>query len=68
MNVLAVDVGGNHVKILVTGQESSRRFDSGPTMIPDQMVAGVKKLAEDWSFDKALDRLPGPGPSWPSCV
>ena len=30
MNVLAVDVGGTHVKILATGQETPRKFVSGP--------------------------------------
>jgi polyphosphate glucokinase len=58
--VLVVDVGGNHVKILATGQETSRRFESGPTMTPDQMVAGVKKLAEGWSFDVVSIGYPGP--------
>jgi polyphosphate glucokinase len=31
MNVLAIDIGGTHVKILATGQDESRRFVSGPT-------------------------------------
>lgn len=60
MKVLVVDVGGNHVKILATGQEASRRFESGPTMTPDQMVAGVKKLAKGWSFDVVSIGYPGP--------
>jgi polyphosphate glucokinase len=60
MNVLVVDIGGNHVKILATGQETSRRFESGPTMTPEQMVAGVKKLAEGWSFDVISIGYPGP--------
>jgi hexokinase len=35
--VLAVDVGGNHVKFLLTGQENPRKFDSGPSMTPEEM-------------------------------
>ena len=45
MNVLVIDIGGNNVKILATGQNESRKFPSGPTLTPKQMVAGVKKLA-----------------------
>jgi polyphosphate glucokinase len=30
MNVLVVDVGGTHVKILATGQDEAREFASGP--------------------------------------
>ena len=47
MNVLVVDIGGAHVKILATGQKQSREFPSGPKMTPRKMVAGVKKLAKD---------------------
>ena len=32
MNVLVVDVGGTNVKILATGQESARKFPSGPAL------------------------------------
>ena len=39
MNVLVVDVGGTHVKILATGQKQSREFPSGPTLSAKQMVA-----------------------------
>jgi len=28
MNVLAVEIGGNHVKVLVSGQSEARKFDS----------------------------------------
>jgi len=60
MNVLVVDVGGNHVKILATGQKQSREFPSGPTLTAKQMVAGVKKLAGDWKYDAVSIGYPGP--------
>jgi polyphosphate glucokinase len=60
MNVLVVDVGGTHVKILVTGQKQFRKFPSGPTLTPKQMVAGVKKLAGDWKYDAVSIGYPGP--------
>ena len=34
MNVLVIDVGGTHVKILATGQDEPREFVSGPTLTP----------------------------------
>jgi len=59
MKVLVVDVGGNHVKILATGQKQSREFPSGPTLTAKQMVAGVKKLAADWKYDAVSIGYPG---------
>jgi polyphosphate glucokinase len=59
MNVLVVDVGGTNVKILATGQKESRRFPSGPTMTPRQMVSGVKQLAADWQYDVVSLGYPG---------
>jgi polyphosphate glucokinase len=59
MNVLVVDVGGTHVKILATGQKQSREFPSGPTLTARQMVGGVKKLASDWKYDAVSIGYPG---------
>ena len=60
MKVLAVDVGGTHVKILATGQDESREFPSGPTLTPRQMVAAVKKLAGNWKYEAVAMGYPGP--------
>jgi polyphosphate glucokinase len=60
MNVLAVDVGGTHVKILATGQKERREFPSGPTMTAKQMVDRVKALANDWKYDHVTMGYPGP--------
>lgn len=60
MNVLAVDVGGTHVKILASGQEKRREFPSGPTLTAQQMVRGVKELAGDWKYDAVSIGYPGP--------
>jgi polyphosphate glucokinase len=60
MNVLVVDVGGTHVKILATGQDESREFTSGPELTARQMVAGVRKLARGWKFDVVSIGYPGP--------
>src|SRR5262245_50465629 len=60
MNVLVVDVGGTHVKILATGQDERRRFVSGPKLTPDRMVAAINKLAQDWHYDVVSMGYPGP--------
>jgi len=60
MNVLAVDIGGTHVKILATGQTEPRKFLSGPTLTAHRMVAEVKHLAADWKYDAVAMGYPGP--------
>jgi polyphosphate glucokinase len=60
MNVLVIDIGGTNVKILATGQETPRKFPSGPTLSPGQMVAGVKEAAADWLYDVVSIGYPGP--------
>jgi polyphosphate glucokinase len=60
MKVLVVDVGGTHVKVLVSGQKEPRKFDSGPALVPASMVLGVQKLSSDWSYDAVSIGYPGP--------
>ncbi len=60
MNVLSIDIGGTSVKMLVTGETERRRFESGPTMTPQLMVDGVKKLTADWKYDVVSIGYPGP--------
>jgi polyphosphate glucokinase len=58
--VLAIDIGGTHVKILATGQSTKREVASGPTMTAQQMVDEVKKLADGWDYDVISIGYPGP--------
>jgi polyphosphate glucokinase len=60
MNVLVIDIGGTHVKILATGQNEPRRFPSGPQLTAGQMVSEVKKLAGGWKYDAVSIGYPGP--------
>jgi len=60
MKILAIDVGGSHVKILATGHKQEREIVSGPKMTARQMVSDVKKLAKDWSYDVVSVGFPGP--------
>src|SRR5215469_11834697 len=60
MNVLVIDVGGTHVKVLLSGECEPRKFESGPTLTAKEMVAGVKKIAVDWKYDAVSIGFPGP--------
>ncbi len=60
MKVLVVDIGGTHVKILVSSQEIPREFESGPTLTPQRMVTEVHKLAADWKYEAVSIGYPGP--------
>jgi polyphosphate glucokinase len=57
--ILVVDVGGSHVKVLASGQREPRKFVSGPTLTPRQMVAGVEKLVGGWKYDVVSIGYPG---------
>ena len=57
--VLAIDVGGTHVKLLVTGASEPRKFKSGSKLTPDEMVKQVKELAADWSYSAISIGFPG---------
>lgn len=60
MKVLVVDIGGTHVKVLASGQDAHREFESGATLTPRLMVSGVRRLAADWKFDAVSIGYPGP--------
>jgi len=59
MKVLVIDIGGNSVKVLVSGETDPRKFPSGPVLTPRQMVSGVLKLTEDWKYDVVSIGYPG---------
>jgi predicted NBD/HSP70 family sugar kinase len=59
-NVLVIDVGGTHVKVLATGQSDERKIDSGKTMTAGKMVRDVKRLTKDWEYRCVSIGYPGP--------
>jgi polyphosphate glucokinase len=59
VNVLVIDIGGTHVKVLVTGARQPREFVSGLTMTPGVMVADVKKIGRGWKYDVISIGYPG---------
>ena len=60
MNILAIDVGGTHVKVLATGQTEERKVVSGPTMTAAGMVEAVKAMTGDWTYEAVSLGYPGP--------
>lgn len=58
--VLAVDVGGSHVKLLLSGEGEPRRFDSGARMTASEMIDGVRSEADGWSWDVVSVGIPTP--------
>jgi polyphosphate glucokinase len=60
MNVLVIDIGGTHVKIMATGQGKERKAESGPKMSAQDMVDTVLDLAGHWKFKAVSMGYPGP--------
>lgn len=60
MNVLVIDIGGTHVKVLATGQHSERALVSGPRLTPKRMMTGIRTLVADWTYDVVSIGYPGP--------
>jgi hypothetical protein len=57
--ILVVDVGGTHVKLLMSLRDE-REFPSGPRMGPKQFVARFKENVRGWKFDRASIGFPVP--------
>ena len=60
MNILVVDVGGTHVKLLATGQAERVKLDSGRDLTPERMVTAVRHATSDWAYDVVSIGYPGP--------
>ena len=58
--VLAVDVGGSHVKALTSNRKERRRFVSGRSLTPEQMVAGTLEAAAGWTWSRVTVGIPAP--------
>ena len=56
--VLAVDVGGSHVKLLASGETERRRFRSGSKLTATAMAAGVLQHVGSWAYDVVSVGIP----------
>jgi polyphosphate glucokinase len=59
VNVLVIDIGGTHIKVLATGEKEPRKFPSGPKLTVKKMVSGVKEISKDWKYDAVAIGYPG---------
>ena len=58
--VLAVDVGGSHVKALASNQTERRRFNSGPKLTAEEMVASTLDVVKGWRWSRVTVGIPSP--------
>ena len=58
--ILVVDVGGTHVKLLVSGMKQPIIIPSGPTLTPGAMIQQVKNAVKDFPYDLVSIGYPGP--------
>ncbi len=57
--VLVIDVGGSNVKLMIS-RAQKRKFKSGVDLTPREMMAQLKPLLQDWSFDAVSMGFPAP--------
>jgi polyphosphate glucokinase len=61
--ILAIDIGGSHVKTLLSGlpdgAAGERRVDANPNLTPAQMVTAVRSMVQGWKFDVVSMGFPG---------
>lgn len=60
MKILVIDIGGTHVKMLVSGKRTPIKFDSSPKLTPAMMVKGVLAVTSEWEYDCVSIGYPGP--------
>ena len=58
--VLAVDVGGSHVKALTSRARVRRRFASGASLTAEEMVAGTLAAVAGWRWSMVTVGIPAP--------
>ncbi len=58
MDVLVVDIGGTSVKFWHTAHEEHRKFPSGKTLTPEEMIARSNDLVSDWKWEAVALGLP----------
>jgi hypothetical protein len=58
-NILVVDIGGTHVKLLMS-HRPHREFPSGSRIKPHRLVAEIKENVRGWKFDRVSIGFPAP--------
>ena len=58
--ILVIDVGGTHVKLLVSGMKRPIIIPSGPTLTPGVMIRQVEYAVKNFPYDLVSIGYPGP--------
>ena len=58
MDVLVIDIGGSSAKLWHTGHQEHRKFDSGKSLTPDEMVEQTVETVADWTYEAIALGLP----------
>src|SRR5258708_11054218 len=58
--ILVIDVGGTHVKVLVTGMKQPVIIPSGPTLVPGVMIPQVRDAVKSFPYEVVSIGYPGP--------
>jgi polyphosphate glucokinase len=59
LDILAVDIGGTHVKLLASGETKPRKFASGKDLTPAKLVSRVKAIGRGWRYSAVSIGFPG---------
>ncbi len=51
MNILVIDIGGTHVKVMATGQDNERKYDVISIGYPGPVLCN-RPIAEPWNLGK----------------
>jgi polyphosphate glucokinase len=57
--ILAIDIGGSHVKMRTSSRRNMRQFESGPELTARRLVARVHEITGDWNYTHVSIGYPG---------
>ena len=59
-SVLVLDIGGTHVKAMLTGKKNEVKIDSDSHLTPKDMLELLKPVIKGWKYDAVSIGYPGP--------
>jgi glucose-6-phosphate isomerase len=58
--VLVIDIGGSHVKAMLSGNPREIEIKSGRTLTPESMIKQLRPSLRNWKYDAVTIGYPGP--------
>jgi polyphosphate glucokinase len=59
VKILVIDIGGNNIKVQVSGGAERIKIPSGPALTARRLIALVKEATRDWAYDAVSIGFPG---------